>query len=130
MSDSDLDFSELLKFEADVEVDAHRVAEKAYPVAKRFAEQLQKDWRKNARLTARQHGKHYPRSITAEQKPSMDGPDWEVGPESAMPQGGMGEGFEFGSVNQPPHLDGARAATGIEAPFEAAVKKIAAEFLR
>jgi len=130
MADYELDFSDLLKLEADVEVDARRLAEKAYPVAKKFAEKLKKDWQKNARSTARQHGKHYPRSITAEQKFVLDGPDWEVGPESGLPQGGMGRGFEYGSVNQPPHLDGARAATGIEAPFEAAVKKITAEFLR
>jgi len=130
MADHELDFSDLLKLKADIEVDAHRLAEKAYPVAKEFAEKLKKDWRKNARLTARQHGKHYPRSITAEQKFVLDGPDWEVGPESALPQGGMGAGFEYGGPTQPPHLDGAQAVAGIEAPFEAAVKKIAAEFLR
>ena len=32
-----------------------------------------------------------------------------TGPDSGMKQGRMGRGFEFGSVNQPPHLDGLRA---------------------
>ncbi|WP_326828679.1 hypothetical protein OIE13_22325 [Streptosporangium sp. NBC_01810] len=129
MADAELDFSELLKLPHEIEDSAQRTAEKAYPVAKKFAEKLQRDWRRNARVTALPHGPHYPRAITAEQKYALDGPDWEVGPESAMPQGGMGRGFEYGSVNQPPHLDGARATTGIEAQFAAAAKKIADGFL-
>ena len=30
----------------------------------------------------------------------------------------MGRGFEFGSMNQPPHLDGARAVADNEARIE------------
>lgn len=129
MADFDLDFSELLRLPDDIEDSAQRTAEKAYPLVKEFATKLRNDWRKNARATARRHGKHYPRSITAEQKHSLEGPEWEVGPEVGLPQGGMGRGFEYGSVHQPPHLDGARAAVGVEASFAAAAKKIADEFL-
>lgn len=58
-----------------------------------------------ATKTAGRHGKHYPRSITAE----MTGPaSGEYGPDEAMPQGGMS--FEWGSRNQPPHLDLNRSA--------------------
>lgn len=129
MADAELDFSELLNLPHEIEDSAQRTAEQAYPLVKQFATKLRNDWRRNARATAKQHGKHYPRSITAEQKYALDGPDWEIGPESGMPQGGMGAGFEYGGPYQPPHLDGARATDGIEAPFEAAVKKIADGFL-
>jgi hypothetical protein len=95
----------------------HQAAEKTYPAVKRHAEQLRDEWRSNARATAKQHGKLYPKTITASQTPIVDAIEWEVGPESALPQGGMGRGFEYGSVNQPPHLDGNRAATKIEPEF-------------
>lgn len=66
------------------------------------------DWRDIARGTAGAHGKHYPDAISSEPKLGL-GIAVEIGPESGMPQGGMGPGFEFGSRNQPPHLDGLRA---------------------
>lgn len=65
----------------------------------------QKIARANARRNSGTHGKHYPRSITAERKALAQ---WEYGPDAAMPQGGMS--FEFGSRNQPPHLDLAKSA--------------------
>lgn len=58
-------------------------------------------WQNRARGTARRHGKHYPGTIREE----IGGLEAVVGPISAMPQGGMGRGFEWGSINQPPHLD-------------------------
>lgn len=69
------------------------------------ADDLQRRWRQNARRTAGRHGRHYPNAITAERVGPLT---YEVGPESARPQGGMS--FEYGSRNQPPHLDGNRAA--------------------
>lgn len=54
----------------------------------------------NAKQSAGRHGKHYHKAFTAE----PIGPfEWEYGPDSARPQGGMS--FEYGSRNQPPHLD-------------------------
>jgi hypothetical protein len=44
----------------------------------------------------------------------------ETGPDSSMKQGSMGRGFEFGSQNQPPHLDGARALPAAEQRLERA----------
>lgn len=58
-----------------------------------------------AKSSAGAHGKHYPKSITTEALGPMK---WEYGPDASMPQGGMS--FEFGSRNQPPHLDLARSA--------------------
>lgn len=80
-------------------------------------EELRSDWVSNATATAGEHGKHYPSSITAELQFGINTITVEVGPDSSKRQGGMGPGFEYGSVNQPPHLDGNKAADGHEAEF-------------
>ena len=67
------------------------------------------DWQHNARATSGEHGKHYPDAITTENRFAGFSIENETGPESGRPQGGMGPGFEFGSQNQPPHLDGLQA---------------------
>jgi hypothetical protein len=76
-------------------------------------------WRSNARATAGKHGRRYPSAITAETLLAFAGATVDVGPDSSKPQGGMGPGFEYGSVNQPPHLDGKKAADVIEPLFMA-----------
>ncbi|MGW4406519.1 hypothetical protein ACWEJ6_20995 [Nonomuraea sp. NPDC004702] len=129
MADLDLDFSELLPVGDEIEDRAQRVAEGAFPLVKDYALKLQRKWRENARDTALPHGKHYPRSITASQIYDLSAAVWEVGPDSLLPQGGMGRGFEFGSVHQPPHLDGARATTAIEPEFNAAVDKLVKDLM-
>lgn len=53
-----------------------------------------------ARESAGKHGKHYPRSITAE---TRKGYSAVYGPVSGRKQADMS--FEWGSRNQPPHLD-------------------------
>lgn len=69
------------------------------------AERGNKNAKANARRTSGSHGKHYPNAFTAEAiTPLM----WEYGPDASRPQGGMS--FEFGSRNQPPHLDLAKSA--------------------
>lgn len=45
---------------------------------------------------------HYPRSITSETERDSRSVSMIVGPEMGKPQGGMGPGVEFGSVNAPP----------------------------
>ena len=72
-------------------------------------EAFAEDWRHNARATSGEHGKHYPDSITSETRLAGLGVLIETGPDSSKKQGRMGRGFEFGSKNQPPHLDGAHA---------------------
>lgn len=129
MADLDLDFSELLPVGDEIEDRAQRVAEGAFPLVKEHAQKLQKLWRSNANDTAGAHGKHYARSITAEQVYSLSDAEWEIGPDRAFKQGSMGRGFEFGGVNQPPHLDGARATTAIEPEFNAAVDALVEKLL-
>lgn len=125
----DLDASELLALTAHLDVAAKDVARKVYPVVKDNAQQLRDQWQQNATDTAGRHGKHYPKAITAEQIPVTEEVLWEVGPESALPQGGMGPGFEYGSRNQPPHWDGARAAVSQEPKFIADIDKIVRDLL-
>lgn len=66
----------------------------------------------SARATARSHGKHYHKAITAEMRTPLE---WEFGPESGKRQGGMS--FEHGSRNQPPHKDIERAADVVAGEF-------------
>lgn len=71
------------------------------------ADDLVKTWASNARATSGVHGRHYPDSIDSERLLGAN-IAFEVGPNPSKPQGGMH--FESGSVNQPPHPDGQRAA--------------------
>lgn len=66
----------------------------------------------NARVTARRHGKLYPRAFTWETGGgfAFGGATFTAtyGPDANRPQGGMS--FENGSRKQPPHRDLARSA--------------------
>jgi hypothetical protein len=125
MADAMLDASELLSISTYLDDGARRAAEGAFPIVREHATELRNEWRDNARATARRHGKHYPRSITAEQIFDRSAAEWEIGPDSAFKQGGMGRGFEYGGAHQPPHLDGARATASVEPRFNAAVDEFA-----
>jgi hypothetical protein len=82
---------------------------------------LRDAWKDNAKLTAGQHGKWYPNSIQCK----SDGPfAVEVGPTPGRRQGTRS--FEFGSENQPPHLDGQRALEAELPRFERRVEIYAA----
>lgn len=74
-------------------------------------------WKANAAASAGVHGKHYPKAITSRM---TGGTEATVFPDPSMPQGGMS--FEYGSRNQPPHLDGQRA---IDASRELILARIA-----
>lgn len=75
------------------------------------AEDLRDEWRANAEQTSGVHGKHYPKSIQYRLTGNgISGVGAEVGPLSG-PQSNMS--FEFGSSNQPPHLDGQRALDAV-----------------
>lgn len=104
MSGAD-EFFELAK---DLGEAAPKVASALYEVYKESGEAFAEDWADNARETSGEHGKHYPDSITSETRVAF-GIHVETGPDSSKKQGRMGRGFEFGSRNQPPHLDGLRA---------------------
>lgn len=80
------------------------------PAAARHVRDVAKDGQQHARRTARktagEHGKHYPKAITAERKAPLE---WEWGPDPALKQGGMD--FENGGGRQTtPHKNVARGA--------------------
>lgn len=126
---TDIDASDLLKLVPALEEAEREGANRVYGEAKKAAYELRNLWREGAKESAGSHGKHYHRAITAEQIPASGEVLWHVGPESHRPQGSMGRGFEFGSVNQPPHLDGDQAATKVEALFLAGVEKALKDLL-
>lgn len=129
MADIELDGSGLLDIVRMLDGAEQQAASKAFEVVKDHAFKLRNEWRDNARFNSGAHGPHYPRSITAEQVPARDAVEWEVGPEFLLPQGGMGRGFELGSVNQPPHWDGTSASVKIEPGFVADLDQIARDLL-
>ena len=119
--------SDLDRLAADLGAAADGVHRKAREVVERNATELRDQWRDNVRVTGRRHAVHYLKAVTAEQIPAADGIAWEVGPDSSMKQGAMS--FEFGSSNQPPHLDGMRAAVQQEPKFIKDLKEITKDML-
>lgn len=79
------------------------------------------EWRRNAVETSGEHGRHYPNSVDSELVFDLRGISVDVGPNNAKKQGRMGRGFEFGSENQPPHLDGLRALDGMQKRAERSI---------
>lgn len=108
------DASEIYKLGADLSRVGFKTVPAVRGVMSDAGDAFAREWRSNAAETSGEHGKHYPSSITAELAFSVSSISVDVGPESSRPQGGMGRGFEFGSVNQPPHLDGLRALDGMQ----------------
>lgn len=101
---------EIFDLARDLGTASRSVASGLFDAYKGAGEGFRDDWQHNARNTAGEHGKHYPNAITTEMKlAGLTSITVETGPESGRRQGGMGPGFEFGSVNQPPHLDGLQA---------------------
>ena len=102
--------------------DLSQVGAKAVPAMRGVMDEagkaLAKEWQANARETSGTHGKHYPNSIDSELVFGVGSIAVEAGPNAAMKQGSMGRGFEFGSRNSPPHLDGLRALDGIQGRAE------------
>jgi hypothetical protein len=100
--------SEIFELASDLGKASAKVAVTLFEVYKEQGDAFAEDWRSNARATSGEHGKWYPDSIDSETRIAF-GIEVETGPNSAKKQGSMGRGFEFGSRNQPPHLDGLRA---------------------
>lgn len=84
-------------------------------------------WQANARATAGAHGIHYPSSIRYETRLLSTSAVADIGPDAGMPQGGMS--FEYGSRNQPPHLDGLKALEASEATVVAALTAATSDLL-
>lgn len=112
---------EVFAFADDFGDAAAEIGKALYETFKSEGEAFAEDWRANAEQTSGKHGRHYPKSITSEAKLAL-GILIETGPETRRRQGGMGRGFELGSKNQPPHLDGLRALDPASARLEKAAE--------
>jgi hypothetical protein len=114
-------------------VDVLKAGAEALPAARgviqKGALNVKAGWRENARVSAGAHGRHYPNSITYSTRIGAGWVEAEIGPESGRTQGGMGRGFEYGSRNQPPHLDGNRAADVEEPRLAEYLAALAGELL-
>lgn len=106
---------ELKKLTLDIEKAAAYTAPRLLLAVRRSAEELRDDWRKNARSTARRHGKYYPPAVGFDLEDR--GLRAVIGPDINHPRGQGGMAFEYGSRNQPPHLDGNRAADVVGPKF-------------
>jgi len=125
---TEFDVTELVRLEHDLD-GIVRPLRRVAGVVDKGAVNIKGDWRDNARITARAHGRHYPDAIDYDSGWIRDGYEAQIGPRMDRPQGSMGEGFEYGSVNQPPHLDGNRAADREAPRFEQALADLAAGLL-
>ena len=80
----------------------------------------------SAKRTAGEHGKHYHKAFSWEMHSGFglfgNVISGEYGPDANKPQGGMS--FEFGSRNQPPHLDLAKSADIIGGSFAQEVRAL------
>lgn len=121
------DASEVEQLENDLLEAALKAHVESPDTVRREAVRFRNEWRDLARESAGAHGKHYPSSITHEQV--GEAATFEIGPDSALPQGGMGRGFEWGSVNQPPHNDMGQAIVKVPDRLESAVADMAKRLL-
>lgn len=106
------DASEIYRLAGDLTAVTAKMVPALRATMEQAGEAFADDWRANAVVTSGVHGKHYPNSIDSELVFNLSGVSVDVGPNAAKKQGSMGRGFEFGSQNQPPHLDGLRALDG------------------
>ncbi|MEV6696227.1 hypothetical protein AB0M68_03565 [Streptomyces sp. NPDC051453] len=110
MSSARFDMSDVRRLERHLARVVPRARRDTRAVVVRGAVNIKKDWKANARATARKHGRHYPRSVGYDM--GSYGPDIFmaiIGPDKGATQGALGNLLEYGSVKNPPHNDGGRA---------------------
>jgi hypothetical protein len=106
------DASAALLLARDMDMSPRLVATQGRRLVAEGLEKIEETWKAEAEVTAGAHGKHYPKRIGSRMLAGFTTIQGEVGPIKPGPQADMS--FEFGSVNQPPHLDGQRAAEAHE----------------
>lgn len=124
-----VDTSELDALAHDLGEVPGKVAKQAQAVVSRGALNVKNDWQERAKRSAGTHGRHYPYSIGYDLHYGLSGTSAEVGPDSSKKQGSMGRGFEFGSINQPPHMDFLAAAQAEAPRFEKALADLLEDIL-
>ena len=99
-------------------------------VVERGALNVKNGWRDNARATAGRHARLYPNSISYDVRRWPGGASAVIGPDKSRPQGALGNLLEFGSVKNPPHLDGLRALQAEAPAFMAHIAAVASQWGR
>ncbi|MER7517779.1 hypothetical protein [Streptomyces sp. NPDC126499] len=127
---TEIDTRQLEALAAVFRVNAVQAQVQARAVVARGALNIKNGWRANATATAGQHARLYPLSISYSMLPHPTGASAEIGPDKSRPQGALGNLLEFGSVNNPPHMDGARALAAEAAAFTAHIAAIGAQMGR
>ena len=124
--DNRFDMSDVRRLERHLARVVPRARRDARAVTMRGAMNIKRDWKSNARASARKHAPAYPSTIGFDL--AAYGPDiWMaiIGPDKGGPQGALGNLLEYGSVKNPPHRDGGRALDVEEPRFEAQMALIA-----
>jgi hypothetical protein len=120
-------FAETEALAADLALAPARLQVALTAVVSKGALNIKRDWQASA--SGLPHAPAYPSSITYDLTPAPGRIEAEIGPDKAKRQGPLGNLIEFGSANNPPHLDGARALAAetprfVEACAEAAQKSV------
>lgn len=120
-------FAETEALAADLALAPARLAVELAAVVSKGALNVKNDWRANA--SGLPHAPAYPASITYDIAKAPGRIEAEIGPDKNKRQGALGNLIEFGSANNPPHLDGARALAAeaprfVEACAEAAQRAV------
>ncbi|NUP49007.1 MAG: hypothetical protein HOW97_17130 [Catenulispora sp.] len=110
---------------ADLALAGIRLAASGNALLMKGALNIKNDWRTSA--SGLKHAPLYPASITFDVIPTPTVLAAEIGPDKNRPQGALGNLIEYGSVKNPPHLDGARALAAEEPRFYEAASNAAAE---
>lgn len=106
---------EIAALARDFEKASIKVASALFDAYRGAGEGFRDDWRHNVQaVSPHGHLKHLPAAITTEMRFAGFQIEVETGPESGKRQGKLGRGDEFGSRNQPPHLNGLRAMPAAE----------------
>jgi hypothetical protein len=121
-----IDMSDVRRLERHLARAVPRVRREARAVTMRGAVNIKRDWQANARQSSGRHAPAYPNSIGFDF--AAYGPDIFmaiIGPDKGASQGALGNLLEYGSVKNPPHRDGGRAADVEEPRFEAQIALLA-----
>lgn len=99
-----VDDTQLLRLADDFGEVPERVMDALLDEAQAAAKDGKQAWRQHAKRTSGRHGKRYPSSLRTRTDSGVDwvaSEVWSVNPAV--------RGYEFGSRNQPPHLDATKA---------------------
>jgi len=108
---------------ADLGRQSGRMTRRMIAVVREAGDDMADAWRDNAIESSGRHGKHYPKAIQSRPVSPLTVvvAPWGSGKQSDM-------SFEFGSRNQPPHLDGQRALDALHKAIERRIELASSVF--